>query len=67
MEVEADHIAHFVDEHRIGRELEGFLPMRLQAGMPDAPDRSLRQPGRAMARVLQCVASVASGRYSSVL
>jgi len=29
-QVEADDVAHFVDEERVARELEGLTPMRLQ-------------------------------------
>jgi len=39
-QIEADDVAHFVDEERVAREFEGLTPMRLQAeGAPNAPDR----------------------------
>src|SRR5690606_31848962 len=39
-QVEADNIAHLLHEQRIGRELEGFDAMRLQAeGAPDSMHR----------------------------
>jgi len=39
-QIEADDVAHFVDEERVARECEGLTPMRLQAeGAPNAPDR----------------------------
>lgn len=44
IEVQADDVANLVNEQRIARELEGFLPMRLQAkGSPDSRHRSLRK------------------------
>src|SRR6185295_19654089 len=37
IEIETDNVAYFLDELRIGRELERFCAMRLQAkGTPDA-------------------------------
>lgn len=45
IQIQADNVADLVDEQRIGRELEAFLPVRLQTeGAPDATDRGLRQP-----------------------
>src|SRR5690606_791593 len=45
--VKADDILHLVDKQRIGRELEGLAPMRLQSeGGPDPADRGMRQARR---------------------
>src|SRR5262249_12095081 len=45
IQIQADDVAHLVDEQRVGRELERLLPMRLQAeGTPGTTDRALRQP-----------------------
>jgi len=42
IQIQPDDVADLVDEQRIGRKLEGFLPVRLQAeGAPDAADRRL--------------------------
>ena len=60
VQVQPHDVAHLLDEQRIAGELEGLLPVRLQAeGAPDARLR-LRQPvSRAIVRVLQCVAPAA--------
>src|SRR5450432_401097 len=45
MQIQANNVAHLVDEQRIGGELEGLFPMRLQTkGAPDAADGTLRKP-----------------------
>ena len=44
VEVQADDVAHLLDEQRIAGKLERLLPMRLQTERaPDARDRRLRQ------------------------
>ena len=46
--IEADDVAHLVDEQRIGGQLEGFRTVRLQAeGAPDALDAGGGNPARA--------------------
>ena len=38
VEIEPNDVAHFVDKQRVGRQLEGFDPVRLQSkGPSDAP------------------------------
>jgi len=45
MEVESHNIAHLLDEQRIGRQFEGFRPMRLQTkGAPDAMHGTAAHP-----------------------
>jgi hypothetical protein len=47
MEIQADNIAHLLDEQRIGRQLERLGPMRLQAkGPPDAMHGTAAHPVR---------------------
>ncbi len=47
VEIKTDDVAHFVDEQRVGRELEGLGAVRLQTeGVPDAHHRRLRQATR---------------------
>ncbi len=44
IEVQPHHIAHLLNEQRVGGELEGLGAVRLQAqGVPDAHHRALRQ------------------------
>jgi hypothetical protein len=44
IDVQANDIACLFDEQRVGRELKGFLTMRLKAkSAPDPADRRLRQ------------------------
>ena len=44
IEVQAHDIAHLLDKLRVGRQLEGLDPMRLQPkGPPDARDRRFRE------------------------
>jgi hypothetical protein len=54
VEVEAHDVAHFLDEQRVGRELERLRPVRLEPeGAPDGGDgrplqsHRLREPARA--------------------
>ena len=67
VEVEADDVAHLLDEQRIGRQLEGLAAVRLQRERP--PDAMHVETDRpeclAIERVLQCVAS--AGIVSSVV
>jgi hypothetical protein len=45
VEIEPHHVAHLVDERRIGGELEGFCAVGLKPeGPPDARDSRLRDP-----------------------
>jgi hypothetical protein len=54
LEIESDNIANLFDKLRVGRELECFQPVRLQAeGPPDARDatnRQLPEPYTALSR-----------------
>ena len=46
-QVKANDIAHFVDEQRITRELEGLAAMGLESeGSPDPADRGVRKTRR---------------------
>ena len=60
VEVQADDVAHLVDEEGVAGELEGFAAVRLQSeGAPDTVDSGGAWPtARAMERRLQWVASV---------
>ena len=45
IQIQPNDVAHLVDEQRIGGELEGLNPMRLQPeGAPSAANRALRYP-----------------------
>jgi len=58
MRERADHIAHFLDQHRVLGQLAGLGAMELEAeALPDAPVRHTTQAGKvfAMSRVLPCV------------
>jgi hypothetical protein len=45
LHVQPDDVAHLLDEHGVGGEFEGLLPVRLQPERsPNARDRRLRQP-----------------------
>src|SRR5215471_18049921 len=43
--IQAHDVAHFLDQLRVRRQLEGFAAVRLQAeGMPDSVDRHSAEP-----------------------
>ena len=60
VQVETDDIAHFLDEERVGRDLERLDPMRLEReGLPDAANRSRRHADPLSHRSAAPVAGVA--------
>ena len=68
IQVQPYNIPYFLYEKWIGRELEMFLPVRLQPETParcGAPSISTRASASAICRILQCVPSF--GFVSSVL
>lgn len=63
LEVEPNDIAHFIDEERVGGELERLLAMGLQpVRVPDADDRGLRDTGRLRHQARAPVRGLGRGR-----
>ena len=64
MQVQADDIAHFLDEQRVLRQLEGLAAVGLQGERPpDAADRRRTQPAHAGHRACTPVCGVAGHRF----
>jgi hypothetical protein len=67
MQVEPDHIADFVDEQRVFRELPGLGPMRLQGkGFPHPGHRRLRQADPLGQRPCTPVRRIGRGGFQGV-
>ena len=68
VQVQPDHVAHLLDEERIGRQLERLGQVRLEAERPpDAAHRRLAHPGRAGHRPRGPVRRMSRGGSSKVL
>ena len=64
MQVQADDIAHFLDEQRVLRQLEGLAAVGLQGERPpDAADRRRTHPAQAGHRACTPVRGVAGHRF----